>query len=265
MAERNGFEPGTPCWVDHSSRDPEAAAGFYGQLLGWAAEDQMPPDSPGRYFMARLRGRDVAALGSQQAEDAPPMWNTYIAVESADDAAARIRDAGGTVLGEPFDIFDAGRMAVAMDPAGASFCIWQSGTQSGAGLVNEPGALCWNELTTPDPDAARTFYGEVFGWRDSVMDPEVGYRLWHSPGEGEPDQESVIGGLMPMGSDQEGRPPSWGICFAVEDTDATVARCEELGGATMMPPTDTPVGRFAVLTDPQGASFAVIVLVNPSS
>ncbi|CAN5772991.1 VOC family protein [soil metagenome] len=262
MSARNGYEPGTPCWVDHSSHDPEAAASFYRDLLGWEAEDQMPPDAPGRYFMCRLRGRDVAAVGSQQAEDAPPMWNTYVAVEDADASAAAVREAAGTVLGQPFDIFDAGRMAVAADPAGASFCLWQAGTHAGAGLVNEPGTLCWNELSTTDADGAKAFYGSVFGWRDSLMDAEAGYTLWHSPGQGEPDAESVIGGMMPMASEDAGRPPSWGVCFAVEDSDATAARCEQLVGAIAVPPSDTPVGRFGVLSDPQGASFAVIVLAE---
>ncbi len=263
MTEPQAHEPGTPCWVDHSSSDPEAAAGFYSGLFDWDAEDQMPPEAPGQYFMCRLRGLDVAAMGSQQSEDAPPMWNTYMAVESADDAAERIRDAGGTVLGEPFDIFDAGRMAVALDPAGAAFCLWQAGRQKGADLVNEPGSLCWNEFTTPDPDGAKAFYGNVFGWRTSVMDPEVGYQLWHRAGEGEPDDESVIGGLMPQGDEQADWPPSWGVCFAVEDSDAVARHCEELRGAVAVPPTDTPVGRFALMSDPLGATFAVIVLADP--
>ena len=191
------------------------------------------------------------------------MWNTYVAVKDADDSAAKVREAGGTVLGEPFDVFGAGRMAVATDPAGASFCLWQAGTHTGAGLVNEPGALCWTELATTDSAGAKDFYGSVFGWRDSVMDADVGYVLWHSPGEGEPDAESVIGGLMPIAAEEADRPPSWGVCFAVGDSDATAARCEELGGAIVVPPSDTPVGRFAVLSDPQGASFAVIVLAGP--
>lgn len=123
MSERSEYEPGTPSWVDLSSPDPDAAAGFYGELLGWETEDQMPLDMPGQYFMCRVRGRDVAAIGTQQAEDAPPMWNTYVSVASADESAATVRKSGGTVLGEPFDIFDAGRMVLALDPAGASFCL----------------------------------------------------------------------------------------------------------------------------------------------
>jgi predicted enzyme related to lactoylglutathione lyase len=264
MSERESYEHGIPSWVDHSSPDPEGAAHFYGALLGWETEDQMPPDQPGQYFMCRLRGRDVAATGSQQAPDAPPMWNTYIAVDSADDAAAAIRDAGGTVLGEPFDVFDAGRMAVALDPEGTPFCIWQAQRTPGAGIVNEPGALCWTELTARDPDTAKAFYGSVFGWRSGPMAPDDPYTLWYAAGGGDPGgDDPPIGGLMPLGGDPSGQPPNWGVCFAVADTDATAASCTELGGGTIMAPFDTPVGRTAVLADPQGAGFAVIALSDP--
>jgi predicted enzyme related to lactoylglutathione lyase len=206
ISERNGYEPGVPCWVDHSSPDPASAASFYGELFVWESEDQMPPGGPGQYFSAQLRDKRVAAMGSQQNPEAPPMWNTYVAVESADDAVARVREAGGTAYGEAFDVFTAGRMAVLADPAGAPFCIWQAGEHHGAQLVNEPGALCWNELTTRDADGSKPFYASVFGWRTTAMDMgELEYTLWHAPGAGEPSGEEVIGGMMPM-VERRGRP-----------------------------------------------------------
>ena len=263
ISERNGYEPGVPCWVDHSSPDPASAASFYGELFGWESEDQMPPGGPGQYFSAQLRGKRVAAMGSQQNPEAPPMWNTYVAVESADDAVARVREAGGTAYGEAFDVFTAGRMAVLADPAGAPFCIWQAGEHHGAQLVNEPGALCWNELTTRDADGSKPFYASVFGWRTTAMDMgELEYTLWHAPGAGEPSGEEVIGGMMPMVGEAwpADLPPHWMVYFAVEDTDATASRCEELGGRVPQPPFDTPQGRAAVLADPQGAVFSVIAL-----
>jgi predicted enzyme related to lactoylglutathione lyase len=262
MSEREHYEHGTPSWVDHSSPDAEGAAHFYGPLFGWEAEDQMPPGQSGQYFMCRLRGRDVAAPGTQQAPGVPPTWNTYITVDDAGASAAAIREAGGTVLGEPFDVFDAGRMALAVDPEGAPFCIWQAARMPGAGLVNEPGALCWTELTSGDPEGAKAFYGRVFGWRAAPMGPGDPYLLWYAAGDGDPSgDERPIGGLMP--AEGEGPPPSWSVCFAVEDTDATAAQARDLGGAVTMAPFDTPVGRTAVLADPQGADFAVIALVNP--
>ena len=126
MSEQDRYIPGVPCWVDTTQPDPEAAAAFYGGLFGWEFEDVMPPGSPGKYLIARLRGGDVAGVGSQP-EGAPPSaaWNTYVWVENADETAAKVRAAGGTVLAEPFDVGDAGRMAVFADPEGAAFCVWQ--------------------------------------------------------------------------------------------------------------------------------------------
>jgi predicted enzyme related to lactoylglutathione lyase len=261
MPERTGYKQGEPCWTDHSSRDPEAAVSFYSGLFGWEAEDQMPPEAPGHYYMCRVAGRDVAALGSQQAEDAPPMWNTYVAVDSADDAAPRVTEAGGTALGEPFDVFDAGRMAVLMDQAGAPFCIWQANRHIGAQLVDEPGAMVWNELTTRDVDGSKRFYGAVFGWQATPMDMgDFEYTLWHLADEAEPTSDNAIGGMMPMVGDSwpPELPPFWMVYFRVADTDATAVRCEELGGKIASPGFDLPVGRMAVLTDPLGAVFSVL-------
>jgi len=150
--ERDAYPPGVPCWVDTAQPDPEAAVRFYGGLFGWEFEDRMPADSPGRYFVARLQGRDVAAVGSQS-EGAPPdaMWNTYIGVASADDTAVQVKAAGGTTLMDPFDVLDAGRTGVFADPAGAVFCLWQPNQHRGAQLVNEPNTWNWSDLNTRDP------------------------------------------------------------------------------------------------------------------
>src|SRR3954462_9828054 len=164
MPERDGYIPGVPCWIDTSQPDPETAADFYRGLFGWEFEDVMPPDSPGKYFIGRIRGGNVAAVGSIP-EAAPPMamWNTYIWVESADETASKVRAAGGNVVMEPFDVMDAGRMAVCTDPAGAMFCVWQAKDQEGAQLVNEHGTLDFNTVNTRDVDGAKSFYGSVFG------------------------------------------------------------------------------------------------------
>ncbi|MFL6068978.1 MAG: VOC family protein, partial [Gaiellaceae bacterium] len=154
MPERDGYIPGVPCWVDTSQPDPEAAVNFYGGLFGWEFEDVMPPGSQDKYFIARLRGGDVAAVGSIPA-GAPraAMWNTYIWVDSADDTASKAIEAGGRVLMEPFDVMNAGRMAVLADPQGAAFCVWQAQEHKGAQIVNEAGSLNFNVLNTPDTDA----------------------------------------------------------------------------------------------------------------
>jgi uncharacterized protein len=261
MSERDGYEPGVPCWVDHSSSDPGAAARFYSALFGWETEDLMPPDAPGRYIGCRLRGRDVAAIGSQ-ASEGPPMWGTYVWVEDAEAAAAGAKRAGGALLSDPLDVFDAGRMAVLQDPSGAVISVWQAGRHRGAGIVNEPGAWCWAELTTDSVEAARRFYGDVFGWQAQPLDAAGGdhYLLWYLGGEIGPDTKPIAG--MAELSGEGGHPPNWGIAFAVAGTDGTVARAEELGGGVVMAPFDTSVGRTAVLTDPLGAGFAVIRLEN---
>lgn len=262
MSERDGYEPGTPSWVDHASGDPARAAEFYGALFGWECVDAMPPEAPGQYFMCRLRDRDVAAVGSQQA-GGPPVWSTYVAVEDADAAAQRASAAGGTVLAEPFDVFEAGRMAVVRDPGGAVFALWQANRHPGAGIVNEPGTFCWSELTTRDVDGSRRFYAELFGWRSSEMESGSGrYFTWHLAGEGDPDPRSAIGGLMPMEGEMwpPELPPHWMTYFAVDDTDAQAARAAELGGTVAVPPFDTPAGRIAVLNDPLGAVFSIITM-----
>lgn len=261
MSERDHYEHGVPCWVDHASGDPDGAAAFYAELLGWEAQDTMPPDAPGRYLMCTLRGQQVAAISTQPTEGVPPAWNTYVAVDDADAAAASAAEAGGTVLAGPFDVFDAGRMAVVQDPAGAVVSLWQAGAHIGAALVNEPGTLAWNELTTRDVEGSERFYGTVFGWHAEKMESGGGrYFTWHRRGDESPDPRTAVGGMMPMDGDiwPPELPPHWMTYFAVEQTDATAARCRELGGAVAVAPFDTPAGRIAVLNDPVGAVVSVI-------
>ena len=183
MAERDGYLPGVPCWIDTSQPDPGAAAAFYSGLFGWETEDLMPPGSGAKYLVARLRGGDVAAISSPADGDlGPPTWNTYIWIDSADETASKVRQAGGTVVMEPFDVFEAGRMAVCTDREGAAFSLWQAKEHRGARIVNEPGALTFNGLHTRDVEGAATFYGAVFGWR--TFDLPAG-KAWTLPGYGD--------------------------------------------------------------------------------
>jgi predicted enzyme related to lactoylglutathione lyase len=274
MSERNGYIAGVPCAVDTMQPDPEAAVRFYGGLFGWEFEDVMPPDSPRRYFVARRRGLDVAAVGSLP-EDGPQtaMWNTYFWVDSADETAVRIRDAGGSVVSEPVDVPpDAGRTATFTDPEGAAFRVWQAKENKGAQLVNEPGSLNLNGLNTRNLDGAKAFYGSVFGWRTLVL--QGGLDMWTLPGFGDflerdnPDLrkqmaeaeapkgfEDVVATIAPIGEDQPDTPPHWSVIFAVEDADATAAKATELGGQVIVPPFDAPWVRMTVIADPQGATF----------
>lgn len=265
MSERTEYAPGTPSWTDNASADPAAAATFYSGLFGWQTEDRMPAGSDGEYHMATLRGKDVAALGSNPMPGAPASWNSYITVASADDAAGAVKDAGGQVVMEPFDVMDAGRMAVCADPAGAAFMVWEPRGSIGAELVNEPGTLSWNELATRDVEGSKRFYGAVFGWQTSSMEFGEGeYTIWHpegaEPATG-PQEEggNGIGGMLSNQAWPEGTPSFWLTYFNVEDTDAAVAKAKELGATVAAPAFDAEgVGRIAVLTDPQGATFALI-------
>src|SRR3954471_25072689 len=167
MGERTQYTPGTFSWADVTTTDQAAAKEFYSGLFGWEAED-MPVGDGVVYSMMKLGGRNVAAISPQPEQQreagVPPMWNNYVTVESADDAAARAGELGATVHATPFDVMDAGRMAVVQDPQGAFFMVWETRESIGAELVNAHGALAWNELASPDVDASAQFYGDLFGW-----------------------------------------------------------------------------------------------------
>jgi len=271
MPERDGYIPGVPCWVDTTQPDPDAAAEFYGGLFGWEFEDVMPGDA--KYLIGRIRGGDVGAISSPpEGQELPVAWSTYVWVESADETAAKVREAGGTVLMEPFDIFDSGRMAVFADPEGAVFSVWQANQHKGSQIVNEHGSVNFNSLNTRDVDAAKTFYKAVFGWK--TLHLGGGNHMWTLPGYGDYLEGLTPGmraGMKEMGApagfedsvaslnaipdDQPDTPPHWNVTFAVDDADASAARAKELGGQIIAGPFDAPWVRMSVITDPQGATF----------
>jgi predicted enzyme related to lactoylglutathione lyase len=240
-------------WVDLASPELEKSRVFYSKLFGWEAHMAPQPEAGG-YTMMTFKGKQVAGMGATQGPGQPPAWSMYVATENADETAKKVREAGGKVIAEPFDVMDAGRMAVFQDPTGAFFSVWQPREHKGAELVNEPGSSCWNELATRDMAKAKPFYKKVFGWdtKDNPMGDSGFYTEWLLSGK------SIAGG-MPMGPQFPANvPPHWLTYFAVADCDAAVIKAGELGAKVLMPATDTPAGRFAVLSDPQGAAFAVI-------
>jgi predicted enzyme related to lactoylglutathione lyase len=265
MSQRDAYPPGVPCWVAAFEPEPDDLVGFYRELFGWEAENLMAPDEPGSHFVCRLRGRDVAAVISQQGSPSSlPMWATYISVESADDTARRVIEAGGSVVAEPFDSPCTARVAVLADPSGAVFCAFEAGERPGAHLVNEPGAWSMSQLNTADPEGAKAFYGAVFGWNTDTFDAgETEVTLWRVPGYvgGEPEQpvaRDVVGAMVPMSGDQRDNPPAhWSVDFWVDDVDAVVERAYQRGGRVVMPPVESPIGTTAFLADPQGAAFSV--------
>jgi uncharacterized protein len=257
MSERTSYAPGTPCWIDLGTPDQDAAAEFYGGLFGWSVEADENAEQTGGYRVAVLKDKAIGGVMRLMQEGQPPAWSTYICVDDADATVAKAREAGGAVAVEPMSVLDYGRMAFLTDPTGAFIGIWQPGKNIGAGLVNEPGALSWNELNTRDLGAAKAFYSAVFGWtfEDNDMGEVGSYTSINLNGD-------MVGGMLDMGARgvPSEVPAHWQVYFAVEDTDAAVEKVKSMGGNVMVDPIDIPAGRFAILTDPHGASFAVIAL-----
>jgi predicted enzyme related to lactoylglutathione lyase len=248
--------PGTPIWVDLGTKDLDASRSFYGQLFGW--DSQPGPPEAGGYTFFFKNGKMVAGVGPLMNEQQPSAWSTYVHSQDADATTRAVRDAGGQVLVEPMDVMTAGRFAVYMDPSGAAISVWQPREHRGAELVNEPGSLCWNELQTRDLGGAKGFYPRVFGWqpKSNSMGEMGEYVEWQVDGRS-------IAGAMTMAPQTPAQVPSfWLTYFAVEDCEAAVARAGQLGGQVRMGCTDSPAGRFAVLADPQGGTFAVISLAR---
>ena len=252
MGERTQYAPGTFSWTDLTTTDQDAAKAFYGGLFGWQADDRPVGDGM-VYSMMQLDGREVAAISPQpqmlRDAGAPPTWNSYVTVESADATTDRAGELGGTVLAPPFDVLDAGRMSVIGDPQGALFMPWEPRENIGAALVNAPGALCWNELQSPDLEASTVFYSALFGWTIT-------------PFEGSPEPYLVImNGERSNGGIREvtppGTPPHWLVYFGTEDIDAGLAKVEELGGTKIAGPIDIQIAKIGIVQDPQGAVFAL--------
>lgn len=252
MGERTQYSPGTFSWTDLTTTDQPAAKTFYGSLFGWEFEDT-PVGGGVFYSMARIGGADVAAISPQpeQQRDAgvPPVWNSYVTVESADDALERARSLGATVHAPAFDVMDAGRMGVVQDPHGAYFCVWQPKNHIGANLVNAPGALSWNELATSDVDASAGFYRELFGWTTEPFEgSEMPYHtIQTADGHGNGGIRAAV----------DGEPNYWLVYFGAEDVGRGLARAGELGGKTIVPPTSIGVGEIGIAQDPLGAVFAL--------
>jgi predicted enzyme related to lactoylglutathione lyase len=241
VSERDGFEPGVPCWVDTWQPDADAAVGFYAGLFGWDPEDTMPAHVEGRHFMCRLRGRDVAAVASRpHAAPRVPAWNTYVWVDDAAEAASRAGVAGGSVLMDAFESLDGGRIAIVADPAGAAIGVWEPGAHRGAQLVNEPGAWSMSQLTTSDPAGAKAFYSALFGWETETFDlGDAQMTMWKVPGYvgGEPQQpvaRDVVATMAPTGGNDA--PARWSVDFWIRDVDEAARLARELGGQVLSGP-----------------------------
>jgi len=259
MPTRDSAWPqGTPCWVDCQVDDTAKAREFYSELFGWQIEDS--PAEAGGYLMAMLNGKPAAGIGPKpEGMPVPSAWTTYIAADNADDIAMEVENSGGQPFMPPFDVMDVGRMFVAADPTGAVFGVWESKEHKGAGVYNEPGAYCWNELHTREFDTAKEFYHNVFGWSyEDIGDGEnFAYATFTNPGE-----TDSVGGINDDTKMPGEIPPHWLTWIQVADVDASLAKATELGATAMMGPDDSPFGRMVVLQAPQGEVLGIIDPTN---
>ena len=244
MGEVKEYPHGTFCWIDLGTTDVGGAKSFYGGLLGWEFADM---GSAG-YTLCGVDGQDVAGI-HEHTEDEGVRWSSYIAVEDVDSASARAQELGATLTVEPTDVPGTARVSVIRDPSGAEVSQWQSEGFMGARLVNDVGAWSWNELTTPEVEAAKAFYGELIGWTAEDVPAQI------------PRASLTMGALLVGGlhapAPGEDPTPRWTVSFTVADADQSVERAQELGGRVLLPPMDIPIGRFAIVADPAGAGFTV--------
>ena len=252
MGQRTRHDPGTFCWVGLATSDVAAAKAFYGSLFGWEAND-LQAGAAGAYTMLCCGAEEVAILYRQQPEaraaGAPPHWTSYISVEDADATAARAHELGGAaVFRAPFDVLDAGRVAAIRDPTGAIASLWQPRSRIGATLVNDPGALCWNELATTDVELAKRFFRELLGWEYETDDS--GYVSIKNAG-------NLNGGMREQAQHERHSTPAWLPYFRVESADVAAHRATRLGGRRLAPTTEGRSGRWALIADPQGAGLAL--------
>jgi uncharacterized protein len=257
MSERDSYNPGEFCWVDVTLPDTAKGSAFYRGLMGWDWEEG--GEETFGYGIFTLDGKRLAGMGQTQSDEQPPAWASYISVTDADETAERIKQAGGSVMVEPFDVVDIGRMAGCLDPQGAFFGLWQPKSHIGAQRVNEVGTWTWNQLATTDVDAAESFYGEVFGWKTAqpeLASPDSPYFNWAME---DSRFEEGIGGVMPLeGNFPDGTPPFWIVHLAVENGAAAIDTAKEAGGQALTELIEIPVGKLAALMDDQGAVFSII-------
>jgi uncharacterized protein len=256
MTDTSASLTNKPVWVDLATSDPQAARDFYSQLLGWQVEVNPDPQYGG-YGIAKLGGNDVAGIGGKQSDEQPTVWALYIGSDNLEALSQRVTEAGGNVIVPAFDVGDQGRMAVFQDAAGAFISAWQATTMRGFGAGAE-GAFGWAELNARGVESAVRFYEQVFGWTAKESSTGGG-------GDGRPpyiefhkDDESILGALEIPPELPPGMPSYWLIYFSVSDVEGAARKAVELGGREVVPAQDFSGGSFAIVTDPQGATFGLL-------
>lgn len=255
MADAKTFVANAPVWLDLASKDAAASREFYSKLFGWKAEVQGPES--GGYALAKLGGKDVAGIGPAQDPNAPTAWSLYIGTRDAAATAKKVEAAGGKTIVPPFDVLEAGRMAVFQDPAGAFFSVWEPKNMVGSEVQGTDGSYGWAELNARGIERDEPFYTKVFGWtlKKSPMGEGMGdYTEFQLEGQ------SVAGGMEMNPMVPKEVPSYWMVYFTVADVDRSHKKAVDLGAREMLPPGDFPGGRFSILSDPQGAAFGLLVM-----
>lgn len=253
MSEFTSYAPGVPCWVDVSTPDIDASTDFYTELFGWTAVFDEESEDYGGYGVFHLHGKYVAGIGPVYQEGMPAAWNTYICTDDVAKTTETVRENGGTIVTEPVQLMNEGRMAGYLDPAGAYICAWQPIDKMGAQLANEPGTLNWSELITRDPLSSAEFYGDVFGWTAETRPMgDMEYTTFAQNGH-------VLAGMMAMPDALPAEIPSYWLAYlGVDNLDAAVQESARLGATQMVGPTEVPgMGNFAIITDPLGAAVGL--------
>jgi hypothetical protein len=255
MSTRDSVWPqGTPCWVDCQVDDRAAAGDFYSALFGWHVQDG--GHGAGNYLLADIDGKAVAGIGGKPDDfEMASSWTTYIAAQNADDIARKVENSGGQLIMAPFDVTDVGRMFVAADPTGGIFGVWEAKVHKGAGVFNEDGAYCWNELHTRDYAKAKQFYSDAFGWGfHEIGDGEnFAYSTFSLPGG-----DDVVGGINDASKTPGDHATYWLTWFQGDDVDAMLVKATGLGATEVRGPSDSPFGRSVVIGAPQGEIFGII-------
>jgi len=251
--------PGSFCWFELGTTDQNAAKKFYAAIFGWKPHDSpIGPDEV--YTQFKIDGQDAAAgytlRPDQRAQQVPPHWMPYISTKNTDATTARAKELGGTVVVEPLDVMDYGRMSVIQDPTGAVFCLWQPNKNVGTGVTNVHGTVVWADLSTTDQVNGAKFYSNLFGWTmvGENMKPAAPGTYFHIV-----NGKTMIGGVPPAEYRAPGVPSHWLLYYQVDDCDGAVTKTKSLGGHVVVPTMAMgDVRKYAVLADPQGAMFAVV-------
>ena len=254
MPEVTAHTQGAPSWADLSTTDETGAIAFYSAIFGWT-DDPQPMGEDSFYHMQRVNGLEAAAIYQQGEEERnmgiPAHWNLYFTAADVDSVAGQAVRMGATIIFGPTDVFDAGRTVAIQDPQGAYFFVWQPKQHIGARVKDDPGAMTWHELLTTNSGDAIEFYTTLLGLERGETMARMDYTLLRSEG-------TDVLGVMQITPDMGEVPPNWSIYFSVKDVDAAVTQVQSLGGGVVVPATDIPdIGRFSVLTDPQGAFFNI--------